>query len=165
MVEKRKPVIALVAFITLIAALTVTASQRDSRAVNVGQQQDSPMRERYMGMMRSGMMGQGMMGRGGMSPGMMRNCMMESWAGMMSETPWDKLAYNSRGELLEPLSKKKAEEIAQFYLDRLDNPRLKIGKIKDNDTAFEVEIVTRDNSLVNNLLVEKDTGIFYLALN
>ena len=116
------------------------------------------------GMMGPGMMGRGMMGPGMMGGGMMRNCMMMATrGGSWSEDPLSDLTYNSRGELLEPLSKKKAEEIAQFYLDQLGNPRLKSGQIKERDKVFEVAIVTRDNSLVDKLLIEKDTGMFYIA--
>jgi hypothetical protein len=44
------------------------------------------------------------------------------------------------------------------YLYRLGNPNLKQGKVRETDHEFEVEIVTKDNSLVEKLLIEKQTG-------
>ena len=190
---KRKPIIALIGVMVLIAALTAAAAPQDSQTTNSSWDQNYPMMKGGMGMMGPGMMGKGMMGpgmmgRGMMGPGMMgkgmmgpgmmgkgmmgpgmmgsgmmRDCMMGYRRGPWTESPWSDLNYNSRGELLEPLSKKKAEEIAQFYLDRLGNPRLKSGQIKERDNVFEAAIITRDDSLVDKLLVEKDTGVFYLA--
>ncbi|MCB7130228.1 MAG: hypothetical protein J3T61_11895, partial [Candidatus Brocadiales bacterium] len=63
------------------------------------------------GMMAQGMMGPSMMGRGMIGPGMMGRGMMGPgmmgcWGGPWSESLWADLNYNSRGELLEPLSKK-----------------------------------------------------------
>ena len=154
---KRKPTITLAGVSVLIAALTVAAVPQDSRTANSGWDRNYPMMQGGMGMMGSGMMAQGMMGpsmmgrgmigpgmmgRGMMGPGMMGRGMigpgmmgrgmmgpgmMGCWGGPWNDSPWTNLNYNSRGELLEPLSRKKAEEIAQFYLDRLGNPRLKLG--------------------------------------
>lgn len=134
---KRKPTITLAGVSVLIAALTVAAVPQDSRTANSGWDRNYPMMQGGMGMMGSGMMAQGMMGpsmmgRGMIGPGMMGRGMMGPgmmgcWGGPWNDSPWTNLNYNSRGELLEPLSRKKAEEIAQFYLDRLGNPRLKLG--------------------------------------
>ncbi|MFQ6675841.1 MAG: hypothetical protein ACE5LH_05795, partial [Fidelibacterota bacterium] len=119
-----------------------------------------------MGMMNRGMMnmmGPGMMGRGMRGMGMMNRGMMSDWRGWTGEDPWSDLNYGRSGELLEPLSKDNAEEIARYYVKRLDNPRLKVGKISEKDKVFEVEIVTRDNSTVDTILIEKDTGWIYPA--
>jgi hypothetical protein len=35
---------------------------------------------------------------------------------------------------------------------------LKLGKIEDKGNAFEAEILTKDDSLVDNILVDKYTG-------
>ena len=58
----------------------------------------------------------------------------------------------------EQLTKNDAQTIVQDYLYRLSNPNLKQGKIKETDHEFEVEIVTKDNSLVEKLLIDKQTG-------
>jgi hypothetical protein len=45
------------------------------------------------------------------------------------------------------------------YLNSTRNPNLKLGKIKDEGSAFEVDIVTKsDGTLVDRLLVSKGTG-------
>ncbi|MGD9132493.1 MAG: hypothetical protein PVF78_02525 [Desulfobacterales bacterium] len=51
-----------------------------------------------------------------------------------------------------------AERIFEDYLKSEHNPNLKLGKIKDEGSFFEADLVTRDNSLVDKLIVDKDTG-------
>jgi hypothetical protein len=51
-----------------------------------------------------------------------------------------------------------AERIFEDYLKSEHNPNLKLGKIKDEGSFFEADVVTRDNSLVDKLIVDKDTG-------
>jgi hypothetical protein len=51
-----------------------------------------------------------------------------------------------------------AERIFEDYLKSEHNPNLKLGKIKDEGSFFEADLVTRDNSLVDELIVNKDTG-------
>jgi hypothetical protein len=48
--------------------------------------------------------------------------------------------------------------MAENYLQSTGNPNLKLGDIKDEGRYFEADIVTRDNSLVDKLLVDKKTG-------
>ena len=57
-----------------------------------------------------------------------------------------------------PLDEKAAKEIAENYLRNMRNPNLKIGKMKDAGSAFEAEVVTKDNSLVDRVLIDKATG-------
>jgi len=55
----------------------------------------------------------------------------------------------------------KAETASQIVADRLEaaaNPNLKVGKVTEVGRDFEVEIVTKDGSLANKVLVEKSTG-------
>ncbi len=40
----------------------------------------------------------------------------------------------------------------------MKNQKLKLGKIKDVGTAFEAEIVTKDNSIVDKIMIDKATG-------
>ena len=56
------------------------------------------------------------------------------------------------------LSKEDAGSIVKDYLASTGNPNLKLGKIKDAGNAFEAEIVTKDNSLVDKVLVDKTSG-------
>ena len=55
----------------------------------------------------------------------------------------------------------KAETAAEIVTERLEytgNPNLKVGKVTEVGRDFEVEIVTKDGSLANKVLVEKSTG-------
>jgi hypothetical protein len=56
------------------------------------------------------------------------------------------------------LEEKDAKAMLENYLTNMRNPNLKLGKIKDAGTAFEAEIVTKDNSMVDRILVDKATG-------
>lgn len=38
------------------------------------------------------------------------------------------------------------------------NPNLKVGKVTDRDTYFEVEILTKEDSFADKLAVDKNTG-------
>ncbi len=114
------------------------------------------------GMMCSGMMGPGMMGSRMMGP-MMMGCgypmMMGGGHGTMAhQGPWAELQFDAYGRLLEPLTKKQATEIGRFYVDWQGDPRLKVGKVSALDRAFEVQVVTKDNSLVYTLLIDKETA-------
>jgi len=55
-----------------------------------------------------------------------------------------------------PIDEKEAASIAGRYVQR--NPNLKVGAVKDTGSAFEVEIRTKDNSLVDKVLVDKNSG-------
>jgi hypothetical protein len=55
-----------------------------------------------------------------------------------------------------PITEKETESILRDYIGR--NPNLKVGEIKDKGTYFEGEIVTKDNSLVTRLTIDKNTG-------
>jgi hypothetical protein len=58
----------------------------------------------------------------------------------------------------EPLSKDQARQEVENYLSATRNPNLKTGKIEDKGNDYEVNIETKDGSLVNKILVNKDTG-------
>jgi hypothetical protein len=87
------------------------------------------------------MMGGGMMGGYG-GPGNRGN-----------ESPWYKPPQTGK-ELTENDAKTEVES----YLSGLTNPNLRIGNIKDMGSAFEVEVVTKDGSLVDKVDVDKNTG-------
>jgi hypothetical protein len=57
-----------------------------------------------------------------------------------------------------PIDKNNAQIMAKIYLNSTNNPNLKLGKEKDEVTDYEFDILTRDNSLVDRLLVNKNTG-------
>jgi hypothetical protein len=85
-------------------------------------------------------MGPGMMGYGyGMGPGMM------GW-GYQYEPPE------------KPLQKKDAEAQVENYIDSLHNPDLKLGKVTEKDTYFEVQILGKNKAVVDTIIVDKNTG-------
>ncbi len=94
--------------------------------------------------MGPGMMGGGMMGRG-MGHGMMGS----------GDGPQYGPQYQQPQKQLE---EKDARGILEDYLNSMRNPNLKLGKIKDMGNAFEAEILTKDDSLVDKILVDKNTG-------
>ena len=57
-----------------------------------------------------------------------------------------------------PMTKKDAEALVENFLKSTSNPNLKLGKTMEEGSAFEVEIVTKNNSLVDKILVDKRTG-------
>ncbi len=82
----------------------------------------------------------GMMGRG-MGPGMMGP------------------GYGPQYQPLEkPLQKKDAEQMVENYIQSLHNPDLKLGKIAEKDTSFEVQILGKNKAVVDTVIVDKNTG-------
>jgi hypothetical protein len=95
-------------------------------------------------------MGPGMMGKGMMGPCMGGKGMMGGH-GMMGQG-------QGQQQLQKPLEEKDARAILENYLMNMKNPNLQLGKIKDAGTTFEAEIVAKDNSLVDKIMVDKKTG-------
>ena len=102
-----------------------------------------------------GRMGRGMMGGYGygMGPGMMGGYGYGRGSGMMG--PGYGPQYRP-GE--KPIDLKEAKAMMNDYLKSSRNPNLKLGKIKDIGRAFEAEIRTQNNALVDRLLIDKATG-------
>lgn len=111
-------------------------------------------------------MGFGMMGRGyGMGPGMMHG----GW-GMGPGMRWGRgmdPAYGQYGpgypgsryqQPQKPIETDDAKKMLENYLESIGNPNLKLGKIKGKGEAFEAEILTKDGSLVDKIIVDKGTG-------
>jgi hypothetical protein len=89
-----------------------------------------------------GMMGPGMMGPGyGMGPGMMG-----PGYGPQYQQPQ------------KPLEAKDIKSMLENYLQSTRNPNLKLGKITDKGPYFEADIVTKNDALVDKILVDKNTG-------
>jgi Spy/CpxP family protein refolding chaperone len=100
-------------------------------------------------------MGPGMMGPGyGMGPGMMG----PGWG--RGENPYwsDRDNPQQSGRHMRPLEEKDAEKIVANYIQSTRNPNLKAGKIEDSGNAFKAQIVTKDNSLVEEVLIDKRSG-------
>ena len=63
--------------------------------------------------------------------------------------------YQSTGK---PIDAKEVEAMMKDYLKSSRNPNLKLGKIKDAGGAFEAEILTKKNDLVDRVRIDKATG-------
>jgi hypothetical protein len=57
-----------------------------------------------------------------------------------------------------PLEEKDAKAILEKYLRANRNPNLKVGKIQEQGNYFEAEIVTKEGSFVDKILVDRYTG-------
>ena len=113
----------------------------------------------YTGMMAGGMMGgYGMMGGGvmggyGMTRGMTGGGMMGGYGLPGNQGYRAPLARSTK-----VVNDSEAEAMVQNYLDTLRNPNLKVGEVRDIGSAFEVDVVTQNGSLVDRIDVDKDTG-------
>ena len=112
-------------------------------------------------------MGPGMMGgRGygyGMGPGMMggQGYGYGMGPGMMGPGygygPNQQYPY-AQQQPQKPIDKNQAKSIVENYLKSTGNPNLKLGDIKDEGQNFEADVVTKDNSLADKILIDKNTG-------
>jgi hypothetical protein len=57
-----------------------------------------------------------------------------------------------------PLTEDDAKEMVENYLKNTRNLNLKLGKVTEKGAYYEADIVTKDNSLVDKILVDKYTG-------
>jgi hypothetical protein len=60
-----------------------------------------------------------------------------------------------------PLSKDQAKAMVEQHIQT--NPNLKVGKVTEKDGVYEVDVVTKDGSLVDKIQVNKQTGWFRSA--
>lgn len=58
----------------------------------------------------------------------------------------------------QPLSADQAKSLVEQHIS--GNPNLKAGKVTEKDGNYEVDIVTKDGSLVDKVQVNKQTGWF-----
>ena len=64
-------------------------------------------------------------------------------------------------EQIEPLDKEQARTLAENYIAQ--NPHLKVGQIEEQGEVYVAAIVTQDDSLVEKLVIDKQTGWFRRA--
>lgn len=57
-----------------------------------------------------------------------------------------------------PLEEMDVKGILENYLRSTRNPNLKLGKVTEKENYFELEILSKDNSLVDKIIVDKYTG-------
>ena len=112
----------------------------------------------HMGRRHGYGMGPGMMGPGyGMGPGHGRG------PGWMGREPSQGEMRPGAYRLETPLQEDGARAVVENYLQSTRNPNLKLGKITEQGDAFKAEIVTKEGSLVDELLVDKSTGWMHPA--
>lgn len=88
-------------------------------------------------------MGPGMMGRGyGMGPGYGYG---PQYGPQYEQPP-------------QPFGEKDVKAMLENYVKSTRNPNLKLGAIKEKESSFEAEILTKDDSLVDKIEVDKTTG-------
>ncbi len=109
-------------------------------------------------LLNPGMMGQG---QGAMQSGMMGNMMQPGMMGNMTQPGMmGQGMHGNVSSLQAPLTKDDVRVLMEYKLRFfIRNPNLKLGKIKETEEGFEVQIVTRDDSLVNQFVIDKNTGI------
>jgi hypothetical protein len=85
-------------------------------------------------------------GRGQMGPGMMGRGYGPYQYGPQYQQP------------REPLKEKDVKQMLENYLQSTRNPNLKLGKITEKNGYFEAEILTKNNALVDKIIVDKYSG-------
>ena len=116
--------------------------------------------------MGGGMMGgygSGMMGGGysGMGPGGGQNMGPGSGQGTGPKMnfPGDVRQYAPQTQPPQkPLDNNEARGMVENYLKSTKNPNLHLGKIEDKGNAFEANVLTKNNSLADKILIDKNTG-------
>ncbi|MFQ5835100.1 MAG: hypothetical protein ACE5HR_04170 [bacterium] len=120
-----------------------------------------------MGMMGPGMMG-GMMGWGSWRGGSQQgpgSSGYPNWQNMHEECEemMDRYGYprDRQQQTGKTLTQEDAVSIVQNYLTGTGNPNLKIGRVeKQEDGSYLVEIMTKEGSLVDKIVVDSKTGRF-----
>jgi hypothetical protein len=64
--------------------------------------------------------------------------------------------YPAEVEGIDSADRARAE--VEGYLKSLGNPNLKVGELSEQEKVFEVDILTKDGSLADKILVEKRAG-------
>jgi len=89
-------------------------------------------------------------GEYGMGPGMM--------GPRYGSEPSGQFPNGAQQQPQQPIDKAQARSMVENYLQSTGNPNLKLGKITDDGSSFEADIVTKDNSMVDKILVDKNSG-------
>ena len=109
------------------------------------------------------MMGPGYWGHGYMMGPGYGGMMGRGYGGMMGPgysgpDRWRGYGYDYGSKSPEPLTKEDATKLLKRYVKNTDNPNLKLGKITEEKGNFVGEITTKDGSLVDKIVVNKNTG-------
>lgn len=159
---KRGPVLALLASSFALFALTANAEQAHHGAKAAAAQEQGRMPG---GMAASQMMqkGQAMPQAMGMQGRMMKGPMMEHMASMVGSGKRHAGQMMPQGLRVHRIEHLEIADVTHFFehrLDRMNNRRLKLGKVEQpDDDSITVEIVTLDNSLVWKYRVDRHSGM------
>jgi hypothetical protein len=58
----------------------------------------------------------------------------------------------------EPLTIDQAKSTVERYIAFSRNPNIKVGQVTEKDKYFEAEIITKEGSIVDKLMIDKQTG-------
>ncbi len=111
--------------------------------------------------MRQGMMGGGYGGGGGPYGGQSRGPGGTMGSGQVEGNPPNGGQFvlpPCYQQLQKPLDKNHVSQEVGNYLKSTGNPNLKLGEIREKGENFEADILTKNDSLVDKILVNKDTG-------
>jgi hypothetical protein len=78
--------------------------------------------------------------------------------GMMSPGYGYQQPYPPYQQPQRPLDEKEAKDLVENYLKSTRNPNLKMGILTDKGSYFEADVLTKNNNLVDKILVDKHTG-------
>lgn len=70
--------------------------------------------------------------------------------------PCQNCPYANNNAASQPMSLEQARSMVGNYVAR--NPNLKIGSVEEKDGAYQAEIVTKDGSMVDRMVIDKSTG-------
>lgn len=76
--------------------------------------------------------------------------------GHRGNMPCPNCPYANENAAGEPISLDQARSMAERYAAR--NPNLNVGSVEEKDGAYRAEIVTKDGSLVDRMVIDKSTG-------
>ena len=127
------------------------------RSMGPGMMGPGMMHGRGMG---PGMMGPGMMHGRGMGPGMMHGYQGRGMGSGMMQERWGRGQYGpnrqQQQQQMGSLDKSTARSLAENFV--AGNPNLKVDEVTEKDNYFVATVVTRDGSMVEKLMIDKETG-------
>ncbi|MFO7965942.1 MAG: hypothetical protein R6U50_18590 [Desulfobacterales bacterium] len=96
------------------------------------------------------------MGERGMGPGMMHGRDMKQRGGYYHHG-WSRgTCPRAQMKRMKPMTEADIRGLMENYV--AGNPNLKVGEITEKEDTYVAEVVTRDDSLVEKIIVDKNTG-------
>ena len=57
-----------------------------------------------------------------------------------------------------PRTTDQARQLAEDHLKSLGNPNLKVGEVNETIASYEIQVVNKDGSLANWIIIDKQSG-------